>query len=235
MDELPFPSPIPTRPKKTPRKRRKFPLLRAIIDSCASFTFLPLADYARKEWRAVRRYPGFLMFCVLLAMGASWYATRKWYEVRTVDSPYTGETTLRLFFPGDGQPPQLVYQQNIYRYSCYVGEIHVASPGMDSKGEPLTITSEVKMWTVFIIFQREVDFDVRAMQWRTSNMNPPPTKIVFHECGRRGASFMIPQDIPAGQIEFRVEPAMPERDQYPTMQETMPQPSPTPSTAASPH
>jgi hypothetical protein len=212
-------------------KRRKHGLWKLCWDTGWGLANLsPIGNRLWKEGASVKRYPTVLLISVLLVGGSTWYFARQ-----AVEPPYTGETTLKLFFPGEDRPPQLVYSKNIYRYSCYVGQIHVASPGMNSKGEPITISSEAKMWTIFIIFQREVNFDVRAMQWR-STMHPPPAKIVFHECGRRGASFMIPQDIPVGQIEFMVESALPDRDNYSTIQkDAMQQPSPTPNTEASPH
>src|SRR6266436_2107978 len=135
-DLLPdFELPKPT--KKRGKKRRRFPLFKAIIDSISTFTIAPLVAYVHKEWRAMKRYPGFLTFCVLVTAIGVWYGTRWFY----VEAPYTGETSLKVFFPGNGEAPQVVSTHNIYRYSVYRAEIHHTLATKNEKGEPLENTA----------------------------------------------------------------------------------------------
>src|SRR6266436_6707059 len=127
-EDLPF---SPALPKS--RKKRRFPLMQAIVDSIVEWSFKPLLNYGRSEWKSVKKYPGFIVFVVLTAVALTWYCARFWY----LSLPYTGETVIKLFFPGGDQSPVLVYQTNIYRYTCYRGDFHITSPGMDANGKPI--------------------------------------------------------------------------------------------------
>lgn len=138
---------------KIPRSRRKrkkgFPLGRAIVDSLSTWTVAPLVAYVRKEWRYLKKYPGILVLALLLTAVGSWWGWRWWY----VEKPYTGITKMVLFFPGDGSEPQAVSKANIYRASTMGIEMQFTTP----KDDKQINVSKGRVWVVDLIFDKQID------------------------------------------------------------------------------
>jgi hypothetical protein len=79
---------------------------------------------------------------------ATWHASKP--SGRGGKPIYTGETKLRLFYPGDGRQPRAVGQSNIYRWlPIRVG----GKPEGAKKSDP----DVAVLWIVFVVFSEDVD------------------------------------------------------------------------------
>jgi hypothetical protein len=195
----------PEQPELQVRKPKTKEFWKLAWDTGWGFVNLsPLGSRLWKEGGAVKRYPVLLVISLILVGFGSWYGTRLFYASPPPTPPYDGETNLKLFFPGKTDSPQLMEQHNVYRWTCFRGDIHANIATVNEKKEPVQNVADIHTWVIFILFEHDVDYDIRSIKTE-STMQPQPSQIAIKECGRRGISIVMPETPSSGSIDFKLE------------------------------
>ena len=171
------------------------------------FGLTPIGKHLWKEGGAVKRYPVLLIVSLSLVGGGAWFGAKRFYASKPTPPtppPYDGETNLKLFFPGKTDSPQLMEQHNVYKWTCFRGDIHANIATLDAKKKPIQNIADIHTWIIFIMFEHDVDYDIHSIKTE-STMQPQPSQIAIKECGRRGISIVMPETPSSGSIDFKLE------------------------------
>lgn len=185
-EELPFSPPIP---RKRKNRKRRFPLLKAVWKSVCEGHAGPLAEHFGKEWRNLRKYPGILALTLAASVFVAWYCTRWWF----VEKPYTGETTLQLFFAGDGGLPQTVSKANIYRAYTMEMVSQFTSPKSDKEVD----VARTHVWVVGLIFDKEINAENSLLS--VSGLDDAEMNMEIRDFTARSATIIISPKEPINQ------------------------------------
>jgi hypothetical protein len=229
-EDLPFSPELPKR-----KLRREKGVFRTAWDSCFDLISLPrLGDRLWKDLGGMLRRHRVFIVVLVLAVAALVHFFDP-FRTSAPSAPYTGETKMKLFFPGDGSEPQTVSKANIYRVTAMGVEMDFTAPKSDKE---INI-AKARAWIVQLIFEKEINAE--NMQIVYGGGLGPNMRLERKDFTNRSAVVVI-VPIPAFNDTNPTEPINPKGmlelqavRRVVTTPDNLTPPSATPHKATSPH